>query len=223
MEGGIRIFLLRVTLAALCVVSITGCFGGRAVTETAPDEQEGVIQPEVERREARPVKIDTDNFEIGAFYGLMSVEDFETNSEYGVRLAYHISEGFFVEGTYGTTDAGETSFEKLSGGAPLLTDDQRKLSYYDLSVGYNLLPGEVFIGRKRAYPSALYVVVGAGNTNFADDDFFTLVLGAGYRMLLTDWLALRVDVRDRLFDSDLLGEDKTTHNFEFNIGLSGFF
>ena len=51
MEGGIRIFLLRVTLAALCVIFITGCFGGRTVTVNAPDEGESVIQPEVDRRE----------------------------------------------------------------------------------------------------------------------------------------------------------------------------
>jgi outer membrane beta-barrel protein len=223
MEGGIRIFLLRAISIAVCVVCLSGCFGGRTVIDTAPDEGESVIQPQVDRREIKTARIDTDNFEVGAYYGLMSVEDFETNAVYGARLAYHISEGFFVEGTYGQTDAGQTSFEKLSGGAPILTDEQRKLSYYDISIGYNLLPGEVFIGRKRAFSSALYVVAGAGNTNFADDDFFTIVLGAGYRMLMTDWLALHVDFRDRLFDSDLLGEEKTTHNFEWTLGLSAFF
>ena len=69
--------------------------------EIVDDEAESVIQPEVERRKIKPPKIDNDNFELSAFYGLMSVEDFETNGVYGARLAYHISEGFFVEGTYG--------------------------------------------------------------------------------------------------------------------------
>jgi len=202
-------------------VSMTAC-SGRASNERA-DESESVIQPSVERREVKAPKIDNDNFEVSAFVGLMSVEDFETNAVYGGRLAYHISEGFFAEGTFGATTIGETSFEKLSGGAPILTDDQRKLTYYDLSIGWNLLPGEVFIGRKRAFPSALYVIAGVGNTSFADDDFFTLVFGAGYRMLLTDWLAFRFDARDRLWDSDLLGTSKTTHNFEFELGFSVFF
>ncbi len=111
----------------------------------------------------------------------------------------------------------------MSGSAPILTDDQRKLSYYDLSVGWNLLPGEVFIGRDRAFATSLYVTAGAGNTSFAGDDFFTLVIGTGYRMLMTDWLALHVDIRDRMWDSDLLGTSKTTHNFELELGLSAFF
>jgi len=221
MDGRFFIFLLRGVFAIAVIASMAACSGG-AATERA-DESESVIQPSVERRDAKPPKIDNDNFELSAFYGLMSVEDFETNAVYGARFAYHISEGFFAEGTYGATKIGETSFEKLSGGAPILTDDQRKLSYYDLSIGWNLLPGEVFIGRKRAFPSALYIIAGAGNTSYADDDFFTLVFGAGYRMLMTDWLALKFDVRDRMWDSDLLGESKTTHNFEMELGLSVFF
>ncbi len=222
MDGRIFVFLLRGLCAAMLLALLAGC-GGRKPVAMTGDETEAVIQPEVERRKIKPPKIDNDNFEVSAFFGLMSVEDFETNAVYGARLAYHVSEGFFVEGTYGQTTVGETSFEKLSGSAPILTDDQRKLSYYDLSVGWNLLPGEVFIGRDRAFASSLYVTAGAGNTSFAGDDFFTLVIGTGYRMLMTDWLALHVDIRDRMWDSDLLGTSKTTHNFELELGLSAFF
>ena len=48
-------------------------------------------------------------------------------------------------------------------------------------------------------------------------------VGAGYRLLLTDWLALRIDVRDHIFESDLLGEDEYKHNLEAHTGLSVFF
>ena len=50
--------------------------------------------------------------------------------------------GQYRSATYGQTDVGLTSFEKLSGGAPVLTSSQREFSYYDISAGYNLLPGE---------------------------------------------------------------------------------
>jgi len=55
--------------------------------------------------------------------------------------ASHIKcgEWFFAEGTYCATKVGPSSFEKLGGGAVLLSD--RKLNYYDLSLGYNLFPG----------------------------------------------------------------------------------
>jgi len=226
MEGRLRIFLLRALALALVMTTASGCslFRGPA-EEAAPDAgtREPVIEPEVARREVAPPKIDTENFEVGAFIGFMSVEDFETNAVYGVRGAYHITEGLFVEATYGQSDAGTTSFERLSGGAPLLTDDDRTFKYYALSLGYNLLPGEVFIGRNRAFNSALYVLLGAGNTTFGGEDLFTWSLGAGYRMLLTDAIALHVDVKDHVFDTDLLGDDKTAHNIEFHLGATWFF
>ncbi len=226
MDSRILIFLLRGLLLGLCAVVMSGCAGGikSGIAPSDGSAADGaVIDPNVARREIDPPKIDTDDFEIGAFVGLMSVEDFETNAVYGLRLDYHITEKFFVEGNYGRTDVGETSFEKLSGGAQLLPDDQRELTYYDLSVGYNLLPGEAFIGRNRAFNGALYVLAGAGNTDFAGDNNFTLMLGAGYRMLLWRVMAMHIDFRDHIWDSDLLGESKTTHNIELSLGLSFFF
>jgi outer membrane beta-barrel protein len=222
MESRILVFLLKAAVALLGLTMLGGC----ASTPDAPvntDPALPVIQPEVDRREVSEADIDTENFEIGAYLGYMSVEDFGTNFVYGARLAYHLSEKFFVEGTYGTTDTDETSFEKLSGGAPLLSDDDREFTYYDISVGYNLLPGEVFVGSDLAMNSALYVLGGVGNTDFADDNYFTVVLGAGFRVLPTDSIAVHFAVRDHMFDSDLLGDSKVTHNIEFNLGLTYFF
>jgi outer membrane beta-barrel protein len=47
--------------------------------------------------------------------------------------------------------------------------------------------------------------------------------GAGYRFLLTDWIALRIDVRDHTFKSDLLGSDERKHNLEVTGGVDIFF
>jgi outer membrane beta-barrel protein len=222
MDGRILIFLLRAGLLALVLIILSGC-GGNKLTQVVDDEEAAVINPEVARRNVDPPKIDTDDFEISAFAGMMSVEDFETGLVYGARLDYHVSERLFVEGSYGQTNVGETSYERLSGGTPLLTDDQRNLRYYDLALGYSILPGESFIGGSRAFNSALYFIAGVGNTDFADDSYFTVMFGAGYRMLLMSSMALHFDFRDHMFDTDLLGESKTTHNVEFTLGLSVFF
>lgn len=222
MDTRVLIFLLRGLLLGSILVLSSGC-AHRATPDSAVDAQEPVIEPDVARREIKPPKIDKDDFEIGAYVGMMSVEDFETNASYGLRLNYHISQKLFVEGSYGSTTVGESSFEKLSGGAQILPPDQRDLTYYDLSFGYNLLPGESFIGRNRAFSSALYLQGGVGNTNFADDSNFTVMFGGGYRMLMLSSLALHLDVRDHMFSSDLLGESKTMHNIEFSLGLSYFF
>ena len=82
----------------------------------------------------------------------------------------------------GRTDTDQTSFEDLSGGAQLLTDDERQLTYYNISLGWNVFPGEVFIGSGYAFNSALYLIGGVGNTDFGGDNHFTVNVGAGYRL-----------------------------------------
>ena len=182
-----------------------------------------MIEPEVERRKIKEPAIDREDFEVGGFVGIMSIEDFGTDVVYGARLAYHVTEGFFIEGTVGQTEAGLTSFEQLSGGARLIDDNERKLTYYNLDLGYNVLPGEGFIGEGHAYNTTLYLIAGLGSTRFAGDDRFTVNFGAGFRFLLTDAIAMHLDFRDHLFDIDLLGEDKTAHNLEGHLGLTVFF
>ena len=85
------------------------------------------------------------------------------------------------------------------------------------------MPGEVFLGGKYAMTSAIYLVAGAGNTSFAGDDWFTFTYGIGYRVLATDSIGVHFDVRDHMFDIDITGADKTTHNIEFNLGATWFF
>jgi outer membrane beta-barrel protein len=72
-------------------------------------------------------------------------------------------------------------------------------------------------------PSAVYFTLGAGSTRFGGDDHFTVTLGSGYRLLVTDWLAAHLDVRNQMFDSDLLGKDKLKQNLQFSISLTAFF
>ena len=62
-----------------------------------------------------------------------------------------------------------------------------------------------------------------GSTKFAGDQRFTVNFGVGYRLLPTDWLAIHIDVQDRIFQSDLLGRDKLTNNLGATIGATVFF
>lgn len=231
MESRVRVLFLILLPA---VLGLSGCAATKGLFGLGEDEAppprpaeapapEQVIYPEVVRREVSEPEIDTENFEIGAFAGVMSIEDFGTDIVYGARLAYHITEGLFAEATIGQSEAGLTSFEELSGGAPILSDSDRKFTYYNVNLGYNLLPGEVFLGEGRAYNTSLYLIGGLGSTRFAGDDRFTVNVGAGYRFLITDSLTLHLDFRDHLFDTDLLGEEKTVHNIEAHLGMTLFF
>ena len=226
MESRFRVLFLIVAMISLSGCAATKNLFGFGNEEAPPPSAEGpgqVIDPQVERREIKEPAIDREDFEIGAYAGVLGIEDFGSNVVYGVRLAYHITEGFFMEATVGQSEGGLTSFEILSGGARLITDSERTMTYYNLNVGYNILPGEVFIGEGRAYNTNLYLIAGLGSTTFAGDDRFTVNFGAGYRFLLTDSVALHLDFRDHLYDIDLLGEEKTAHNLEGHLGFTVFF
>jgi outer membrane beta-barrel protein len=216
MDSRIQLFLVAALMASMSAPN--------AMAAQPKDlELEPLVVREPERREVKVDEIDSENFEIGAYGGILDIQDFGSNAVYGVRAAYHVTEDFFVEGLYGRSELGETSFEKLSGNVELLPDDDRQFSYYNLSVGYNILPGEAFVGRKYAFRGGLYLIAGAGSSDFAGDQRFTVSGGFGYRMAATDWLSLRIDVRDYVFESDLLGSNETLHNLEFTGGLTVFF
>jgi outer membrane beta-barrel protein len=239
METGIRVLLLTVAVASLSgCATVSNWFhhrqearderdqaredAKRADQSQDDDNAPRVIDPTVERRKITVPKIRSANVEIGVDYGALSVEDFGTNPSYGATLAYHVTEDVFLQGEYGRTNAGRTSFETLSD-IQLLTPAERHFTYYDLSVGYNFLPGEAFIGRGLALSSAFYVIGGVGGVDFAGDQKFTVNFGAGYRVLPCDWLAVHITVQDRVFQSDLLGTTKLTNNIEMRVGTTVFF
>jgi outer membrane beta-barrel protein len=183
----------------------------------------GVIQPRVTRQKVKVPKIRSSNVELGIHYGVMSIEDFGSHPAYGFDIAYHVTEDFFVRAEAGRSTGGLTSFETLGGNVRLLTEGERRFTYYDLGLGYNFLPGEAFFGRSRAMTSSFYLVGGAGATQFAGDKKFTVTVGAGYQVLPFDWLAVRIGVEDHMFQSSLLGANKLTHNIEAGLGTTVFF
>jgi outer membrane beta-barrel protein len=191
--------------------------------ELAELELEPLMVREPERRAVEIDALDSEDFEIGIFGGIMHVDDFGSDGLTGFRAAYHVTEDFFVEGVYGQSKLGDTSFERLSGGARLLTDDERDLTYYNVSLGWNIFPGETFIAGRWAFKGGLYVIAGAGSTEFGGDDRFTINAGVGYRLIATDWLAIHIDVRDHYWESDLLGTMEGKHNIELSGGLTYFF
>jgi outer membrane beta-barrel protein len=191
-----------------------------AAAPTPPNEQ--VIEPAVPRRDVRVPKIPSRDIIAGAYLGTYSSEDFGASFVYGVRLGYHITEDFFVEGVYGTTNVSDENFRQILPGG-IFPEKEETLSYYNLSVGYNILPGEVFFGSRYAMASALYLIVGVGSTKFLEQSKQTINFGLGYRVFLKDWAAIQVDFRDHLYTLDLLGQSKSTQNLELTAGVTFFF
>jgi outer membrane beta-barrel protein len=221
---------IRLSSVLLAAALLAGCSwfhrGEKAQTPVVaenPPADPSVIDPQVTRRDVKTPKIKAKDFEIGAYVGALSIEDFGTNPIYGVRLAYHVSEDIFLEAFAARSKAGSSSLEDVFPDITVLSGSGRQFTYYDLDLGYNVLPGEIFLGRGRAFNNALYATVGIGDVKFAGQDNFALNFGVGDRLLVTDWLAMHLDVRDHVFESDLFGVSKNVHNIEATLGLTAFF
>jgi outer membrane beta-barrel protein len=226
----IRLSSVLLAAALLSGVLLSGCGwfhrgdkGPAPVVAEGPQADPSVIEPQVTRREVKTPKIKAKDFEVGAYFGALSIEDFGTNPIYGVRLAYHVSEDIFLEAYLARSKAGLSSLEDVFPDITVISSSGRQFTYYDLDLGYNVLPGEIFLGRGRAFNNALYVTVGMGDVKFADQDQFALNFGVGDRILITQWLAMHLDVRDHVFESDLFGVTKNVHNIEATLGLTAFF
>jgi len=216
---------VRTLILSTLVVAPLLC-AAQATPQQPSNEQ--VIQPQVDRREVKLPKYPSKDFAIGVFGGTYSTQNFGASAVAGVRLGYHISEDIFVDAVYAQTKVSDENYRQiLSGG--LFAQPEEKLKYYNLSAGYNILPGEVFWGRNRAWASALYVIAGIGNTNFVSSDKVnrrnrqTINFGLGTRVLFWDRVALQVDFRSHHFTLDFLGKNESTKNLELTGGVTYYF
>ncbi len=218
MDNGIqRIFLALLVCGAFSLSSSLAI-----AAEEPANEPNKIYNPELERQVIDEALIDDEDFELGLFFGVLSIEDFGASELYGLKAAYHVNEDFFLNINFARAKAGLTSDEQLFG-IIRFTDEDRQYEYYDFSIGWNVLPGEGFIWEDYALNTSFYLIAGVGNTDFAGNTEFTYIVGAGYKILYNDWLAINLDTRDHMFNAELTGTSKRTHNLEFSLGISFYF
>ncbi len=214
---------IRLLASALTCAAALAAVPALAQQTPAPRAaSEPIVDPQIDRRDVRIPKYPSNDIEMGLYVGSYATENFGTSAVYGVKLGYHITEDFFVQGVFAQSKVSDEAFRQILPGG-VFAGASNKLTYYNLSVGYNLFPGEVFWFSNRARPSQFYVIGGVGSTKFVDQRKPTYNVGAGFRVFVTDRASLQVDVRDHLYSIDLLGRRESTQNLEFTAGLSYFF
>ena len=206
--------------AAPCASRAQAAPPGTAAGAAPGSEQ--VIVPQVQRRELWVPKYPSNDFSLGLYGGSYSTQNFGSAGVAGLRLGYHVTEDLFFEASLGRSRVSDADFRQVLPGG-IFPSGRETLSYAEVVAGYNALPGEVFIGRGRAYATQGYVVLGLGSTKFASQTRQTFVGGFGLRLILGDHLALQADVRDHVYSLDLLGRLQSTQNPELCLGLTAFF
>lgn len=179
-----------------------------------------IIEPNKPVTTVQAAAIDTEKFELGLYAGLISIEDFNTNTVTGLSFSYHINSDFLAQLNYGTATVSKAAFEEVQGDN-FLTDYD--FTYTSLLGGYKLVDGRSFLGKRHKFNSAIYVLAGAASVEFADQKNTGLVIGASYRMVVTDWLTMNLDVRDTMVDVELNNSSKKTNNTELAIGVNALF
>jgi outer membrane beta-barrel protein len=210
---------MKKTLSLLVLLASMSAFAQQ--TQRPANEQ--VVVPQVERRDLKMPRYPSKDIEVGIFGGVYSTENFGASGVYGLRLGYHITEDFFVQLNLAQTKVSDENFRQLLPGGGIFPQPEEKLTYYNLTAGWNVLPGEVFIGSNRAKATSLYLLAGIGSTKLAERRNSTLNFGLGFRALVADRAAVHVELRDHVFTIDLLGPRESTHNLELTAGFSWFF
>lgn len=205
-------------IASFCLALFPALAGAANDNPVSPESSEQVIQPQVDRRSIDVPKIRARDYEFGGFVGLYNLESFGVSPVYGLRLGYQITEDYFTELTVAASPVTDANFRNV--GIPVFEDENTLLVYYNLSAGINLFPGEIFLGQGRAWGTSIYVIGGIGNTSFDILDNITFNVGVGMRVLPSRRWSVRFEYRDHMFQSDLLGPNKLTHNLEFTAGLA---
>jgi outer membrane beta-barrel protein len=199
----------------------TGSDTGNPDTTTAGGNDQ-VITPDMDRRDVHKPRYPSNDIELDIFGGGYTTSNFGSSGVAGGRLGYHITEDFFVEGSFGYSKVSDKAFRQILPGG-IFASGIDTLRYREVTLGWNALPGEVFLGSKHAKPSSIYFLGGLGTTSFDEQRAQTFVWGMGARVLFTDWFALRLDVRDHVFAIDLLGKRQIENNPELTTSLAFFF
>lgn len=181
-----------------------------------------IIEPVKKTQEIKSAAIDDEHFELGGYAGFISLEDFNTVTLLGLSASYHINDKWRINVEYGQSAAAEASFEEVIGG-DFVEDRDSGFQYLSLLGSYEFLQGRSFLGRSHKFNTHLYADFGVESSSFAGETNTGAVIGATYKLVLTDWLSADLRMRDHIVTRDFLGESKLTQNIEASFGLNALF
>ncbi|WP_096084787.1 outer membrane beta-barrel domain-containing protein [Agaribacterium haliotis] len=214
---------MKKTITALALMFSTTSVYAQTIGQAVDDDKEvTVVEPVKKVPEIKSAAIDDESFELGAYVGFISLEDFDTVSIVGASGNYHLNDRWLLALAYGKSSAPEASFEDVVGG-DFVKDRDSGFQYLSLLGAYEFLEGRSFWGQGRKLSTHLYADFGLENVNFAGESDIGLVFGATYKLVLNDWLTADLRMRDHVVSRSFLGEEKTTQNLELVFGLSALF
>ena len=161
--------------------------------------------------------------EISAMGGLYAADLLSSSYLLQGAYTYHFVEELALEASFGYSRAQselvevvqrDTSFTALRLDTPIYI--------YQGHLLWSLAYGKVrwFSGGISRFD--VHLAVGGGVTDSQTAQGLTLSGGLGFKFFLTEWLALRMDVRDHVLSQELLGVSGVVHNLAATLCFSMF-
>lgn len=217
--------LVKLSLALLCGSLLAAPYAALGAERNSGSRSVKIIEPKERSHSTKSAIIDTEKFQLGAYAGVLAVEDFNASALVGISFSYQLSESYLLLAQYGTADVGKATIEKRDD-LVFLTESQRTFSYFSLLGGYKLYSARSFLGPKHKYDSDIYLLGGLGNMDYAGVNNLGVTVGASYRVVFTDWLVASADIKNHIYKANNVFSDKdtkTTQNIEFSLGLNALF
>lgn len=182
------------------------------------------ITPEKKAPKINSAQIDTERFELGAYAGFLSIENFDVNSLIGLQGTFHINSRLMANVYYGQSDSARARFEREVGDdSNFIADREDGFRYVAAGISYNLLNARSFSGSKRKYDSYISIDTAIESVDFAGESNIGLMIGTTYKTVVTDWLTVNINLKDHIVEREFLGESSLTQNLELSIGLNFLF
>ena len=164
--------------------------------------------------------VDSEFFQLGATTGVITIEDFTSEVTLGFNATFKASENFFLQTNYFQASVSLSSAEEPP---QIPYSGDRTYRHLNLLLGYNVFQGELLGGSKTRF-SSLYIVGGAGDTDFLDEKVFTFVYGIGYQLSLSRRYSVHIDYHNYLYDSKIVdARENQSLNAKVQLGLSWLF
>lgn len=210
---------LAISVSVLASLSACSLFQSREdASRSLPGEEAASqsVDPNIKRPEVQLKQIKAQDYELGGYAEGIVLDRNHSVGLYGVRAGYHFTDRAFVEGNAAFSST--IGFEDIRQSIGASEDPGLDYSTYEASLGYMLIPGDLYITRSYTLPFAFYAIGGLGYVDYEGEGNFAYSYGGGLRITPTDYFAIRFELRNQSWS-----DKKTNDNAVFSIGVSGFF
>ncbi|MDH5517950.1 MAG: outer membrane beta-barrel domain-containing protein [Gammaproteobacteria bacterium] len=180
-----------------------------------------IVNPDAEQALIKDADLVNVGINSGVYIGLMNFENFNSSPMLAWYINYPFDEDLFVSAELGAALVNDSEYRNV--GLPLLSEEEVVAGFYSVLLGYNVLPAEVYWRKGQALRADIYLLGGIGSITIDSEDYVALHAGVGLKIEPANGHSLRIEFRDRLINSDILGTDKLTNNTEIHLGIEWSF